>query len=60
MSEQLGTIYLTKDARVFLTQLYRYTPVDGWEWEEVNVMMDTTDPTNTGSVDEWTWEEVVG
>jgi hypothetical protein len=56
VKEAINTVVLSSDISVLVNQVYRWTPVDGWEWEEANVHYDPDAP---GPVSDWEFDRLI-
>jgi hypothetical protein len=56
VKEALNTVILSSDVSVMVKQVYRWTPVDGWEWDEPEVLYDPDAP---GPVSDWEWDRLI-
>jgi len=54
VSEGLQTIALSANLSVSIHQPYKWTPVDGWEWGEPNVMDE-----ENGYSTNWKWDRLI-
>lgn len=51
VKESIHTVVMTPDSDLVINQPYKWTPVDGWEWDEMNVIED--------SVSDWEWDRII-
>lgn len=56
--EALQTILLTDDETVTIQQSYKYTPVDGWEWDEPESFTNNETHYSLGSRGDWTLSNI--
>jgi hypothetical protein len=53
VKEQISTLLMSCDSVVLASQSYRWTPVDGWEWDEVRILTQ-----EDGAPADWEWDRL--
>lgn len=51
VKECLNTLVMSADGVITVNQSYKWTPVDGWEWDEPRVIDDGTS--------DWEWDRII-